>query len=168
MAELRIRPSRPGDGEGCAAVWIDIGRYYHQLDPATFQVPSPTGLADSFEQDITAAEADATALHLVAEADDGIAGLLVARLHEPASHPEHELLRDLSRPRVFVQILAVAASHRRSGVGTALINAAEAWATDHHAATISLDTYLHSPTSVPFYERMNYRRRALVFRKELA
>jgi len=63
---------------------------------------------------------------------------------------------------------AVAAPHRRAGVGTALMTAAEAWADEHGAATISLHTYRGSPTSVPFYEdRMGYSRRAIVFRKEL-
>jgi GNAT superfamily N-acetyltransferase len=166
MTEPRIRNARPGDGEGCAEVWIDIGRYYYQLDPRTFQIPSPDGLADSFEQDFT--DADPEQLQLVAETDGTIAGLLVARLHTPGPHPEHELLRDLSRSRVFVQILAVAEPHRRSGVGTALMAAAETWASEHHAATISLDTYLHSPASVPFYERrMSYDRRALILRKVL-
>lgn len=166
MIEPRIRTARPGDGAGCAKVWIDIGRYYHELDPHTFQIPSPYGLADSFEQDI--ADADPRRLRLVAEVDGAIAGLLVARLHEPEPRPDHELLRDLSRRRAFVQILAVSEPHRGSGVGTALMTAAETWARRQDAATISLDTYLHSPTSVPFYEgRMSYTRRALVFRKEL-
>lgn len=34
---------------------------------------------------------------------------------------------------------------------------------------ISLDTYLHSPLSVPFYEqRMGYRRQSVAFQKDLA
>lgn len=166
MSEPRIRPAKPGDGPGCAEIWIDIGRYYQALDPKTFQIPSTDGLAGSFEQDI--ADHNPDQLHLIAEINNTVAGFLTAALHQPAPHPEHQLLRDLSRPRLFIQILAVPAPHRRTGVGTALMTAAETWAQDRGAATISLDTYLHSPTSVPFYEhRMHYHRRAIIFRKEL-
>jgi hypothetical protein len=48
------------------------------------------------------------------------------------------------------------------------MTAAEMWAHDHDAATISLQTYLHSPLSVPFYEdRVGNSRRAVVFRKDI-
>lgn len=48
------------------------------------------------------------------------------------------------------------------------MTAAEEWARDNDAMIISPDTYLHSPLSVPFYEqRMGYRRRLIVFRKDL-
>lgn len=54
------------------------------------------------------------------------------------------------------------------GAGTALMTAAEECARGNDAVLISLDTYLHSPLSVPFYEqRMGYRRQAIAFRKEL-
>lgn len=166
MTDPHIRPARPGDGAGCAEVWIDTGRYYHALEPGTFQIPSRDGLADSFERDI--ADVASGRLYLVAEVGATVAGLLIATLHEPGPHPEHALTRDRTRPRLFVDLLAVAGPHRRSGVGTALMTAAETWAADHGATTISLDTYLHSPLSVPFYEnRMHYARRAVAFRKEL-
>jgi len=46
--------------------------------------------------------------------------------------------------------------------------AAETWAREQGVAFVSLDTYVHSPTSMPFYEnRMGYARRAVIFRKEL-
>lgn len=106
MTEPRIRPAGPGDGPGCAEIWVDIGRYYYELDPRAFQNPDPAGLAESFERDI--ADHDPGRLYLVAEVDELVAGFLVAVLQQPGPHPEHELIRDLSRPRVFVQILAVA------------------------------------------------------------
>ena len=31
---VQIRPSRPGDGEGMARVWLSAGAYYADLDPA--------------------------------------------------------------------------------------------------------------------------------------
>jgi GNAT superfamily N-acetyltransferase len=165
MTDARIRPARPGDGEGCAEVWTDVGRYYNALDSRAFQVPNSEGLAESFEQDI--ANADADQLRLVAE-DQGIVGLLIAGLVRPVKRPEHELVRDLSRLRLLVHALAVSAPYRRTGVGTALMAAAETWGREHGAVIVSLDTYVHSPTSVPFYEgRMGYARRAVIFRKEL-
>jgi GNAT superfamily N-acetyltransferase len=166
MSDPRVRPARQGDGPGCADLWIDVGRYYNALDPQAFQVPVLEGLAESFEQDIANASSDE--LHLVAEVEGSVVGLLVAGLQRPGPHPEHQLVRDLSRLRLFVQILAVAGPHRRRGVGTALMTVAQTWAHERGVATIALDTYLGSPTSVPFYEsRMGYARRAVIFRKEL-
>lgn len=165
MTDARIRPARPGDGVGCAEVWMDVGRYYNALDAQAYQVPNPEGLAEAFEQHIVNAGPDQ--LRLVAETE-GIVGLLVASLQRPDRRPDLELVRDLSRLRLFVQALAVAAPYRRTGVGTALMVAAETWARQHGAAIVSLDTYARSPTSVPFYEsRMGYARRAIIFRKEL-
>ena len=164
MTDVQIRPARPGDGQGCAEVWMDVGRYYNTLDAQAFQVPSADGLGESFEEDI--ANADPDQLRLVAEAE-GIVGLLVAALRRPERRPDHELVRDLSRLRLFVHALAVSAPYRRTGVGTALMVATETWARERGVAIVSLDTYVHSPTSVPFYERrMGYARRAIIFRKD--
>ena len=45
---------------------------------------------------------------------------------------------------------------------------ASAWGRDRQARIVRLDTYAHSPVSVPFYEeRMGYQRRAIVFQKHL-
>jgi hypothetical protein len=114
-----VRPARPGDGPGCAAVWIDAGRYYQALDPAAFQIPDADGLAASFENDIAAAGPDQ--LHFVADPGDGtVTGLLVAVLRHPGARPDHELVRDQSRLRLHIQILVVLSAHRRTGTGTAL------------------------------------------------
>jgi hypothetical protein len=75
MTDARIRPARPGDGDGCADVWMDVGRYYNALDPQIYQVPSSEGLAESFERRVANAEPDQ--LRLVAE-DQVIVDLLVA------------------------------------------------------------------------------------------
>jgi hypothetical protein len=81
----QIRPSRPGDGEGMARVWLSAGAYYADLDPAHFQVPSAEGLAGSFEADIEAKSADADSLRLVAERDSVVTGWLTAHVEHPAS-----------------------------------------------------------------------------------
>jgi hypothetical protein len=40
MAAALVRPGRPGDGAGCARVWLETARYYVGLGPAGFRVPA--------------------------------------------------------------------------------------------------------------------------------
>jgi GNAT superfamily N-acetyltransferase len=166
VTAIQIRPARPGDGPGFARAWLDAGRYYAHLDPASFQIPARDGLAEWFDQTLTSQ--DPHTLCLAATVSDDIAGFLSATLQPPHPAARWQLLSSLSQPLLFIQALVVAEQHRRHGVGTALMTAAEEWARDNGAMIISLDTYLHSPLSVPFYEqRMGYRRRSIVFRKDL-
>jgi GNAT superfamily N-acetyltransferase len=166
---VQIRPPRPGDGEGMARVWLSAGAYYASLDPALFQVPSTDGLAESFEADIGATSESSDTLRLVAEQDGQVAGWLTARLAQPAANAAHQLLRELGWIRLMVDALVVDQAQWRHGTGTALLEAAEAWGRDRGASMVRLDTYVHSPVSVPFYERhMGYQRRSIHFAKDLS
>jgi GNAT superfamily N-acetyltransferase len=166
---VQIRPPRPGDGDGMARVWLSAGAYYASLDPALFQVPSTDGLAESFEADIGATSESSDTLRLVAEQDGQVAGWLTARLAQPAASAVHQLVRELGWIRLTVDALVVDQAQWRHGTGTALLEAAEAWGRDRGASMVRLDTYVHSPVSVPFYERhMGYQRRSIHFAKELS
>ena len=63
--------------------------------------------------------------------------------------------------------MLVAGWARRSGVATALLAAAHHWGAQAGATLASLDTYADSPTSVPFYHRMGYTRRAVILDRPL-
>jgi GNAT superfamily N-acetyltransferase len=68
----------------------------------------------------------------------------------------------------WLSVVAVADDHRRQGVGTILMEAAEEWGRQRGAVVAATDTNLHSPLSVPFYEdRMGYLRQAVILRKTL-
>ena len=165
---VQIRPARPGDGEGLARVWLSAGAYYADLDPAHFQVPSAEGLAGSFEADIEAKSADADYLRLVADWIGQVAGWLTAHVEHPVGNTAHQLVRDLGWIRLMVDALVVDQALWRRGTGTALLEAAESWGRDRGASMVRLDTYVHSPVSVPFYERhMGYQRRSILFQKPL-
>jgi len=162
-----IRPARAGDGAGYARVWTDAGRNFVQIDPATLQLPQPTGLAAWFEESLGRPRPPGS-LWLVAETGGELAGFVHGTVEPPHPDARFQLLRDLGRARLIVGVLAVAEASRRSGVGTALMTAIEAAARERGAEVVTLDTNLRSPVSVPFYEnRMGYQRRGVIFRKEL-
>ena len=163
---MLIRDVRPGDGEGCARVWLEAGRHYAELVPEVIQVPEADGLAGWFEEAI-AEERE----HLWRVADEpgaGVVGIVEAAVVPPAPDARRQLQRDLGRTRLVVNLLAVAEGYRRRGVGTALMEAAEEWGRSRGARVVVTDTNLSSPLSVPFYEnRMGFTRQAVILRKAL-
>ena len=161
-----VRPARPGDGAAIAQVWLSAAAYYADLDPAHFQVPRAEGLAQGWEDEL--GQEDLASLRLVAEADGSVIGWLSARIEMPEAGAAIQLTREHGWTRLVVDALIVDRGHWRQGAGTALLEAAEAWGRDRGAQVARLDTYAHSPVSVPFYEdRMGYQRRSIVFQKQL-
>jgi GNAT superfamily N-acetyltransferase len=167
MDAIVVRPARPGDGAGLAQSWLDAASYYAALDPDLFQVPTSQGLAEWFEQLLTRPRPPDT-IWLVAEVDGQPVGDINAQLDRPITDAARQLVREVGQLRVFVNALGVQAAYRRRGVGTRLLEAVEAWGRQQGATLISLDTFIESPLSVPFYEqRMGYQRRAIIFQKRL-
>jgi GNAT superfamily N-acetyltransferase len=89
-------------------------------------------------------------------------------LAEALDSAPRQVLRELAWRRLLVNALAVRTDYWRRGIGRQLLGAAEAWGQERGARLAVLDTYLHSPVSVPFYEQgMGYRRQSLSFSKSL-
>jgi GNAT superfamily N-acetyltransferase len=167
MSGVTVREIRPGDGEGCAQAWRDAGRHYAEIIPEVIQEPDFEGLVDWFEQGIAETRGKDT-LWLVAEDNGHVIGVIEAAIAQPAPDARWQLQRDLSRVRLVINALAVVEGQRRNGVGTALMEAAEAWGREKGATVAVTDTNLSSSLSVPFYERrMSYRRQAVILRKTL-
>lgn len=83
-----------------------------------------------------------------------LVGYLLATSH-PAFHANGEV--------AWVEELMVAASARRSGVGRALMAAAETWARHRGAAYIALATR----RAAPFYQALAYDESATYFKRPL-
>jgi GNAT superfamily N-acetyltransferase len=167
VTEIVIREIRAGDGEGCAQAWRDAGRYYASLVPDVIHEPDAEGLVEWFEQAI-ARDRDDDELWLAAERGGHVIGMIEAAVHRPDPDARWQLQRDLSRTRLVINALAVVSGHRRQGIGTALMKAAEDWGRRMGAVVAVTDTNLHSPLSVPFHEhRMSYLRQAVILRKPL-
>jgi RimJ/RimL family protein N-acetyltransferase len=84
---------------------------------------------------------------LVAETDQGLVGRLsIAR--DP--HPASAHVADLG--------LMVAASHRRQGIGAALLASAEEWARAAGISKLELHVFPHNAPALALYEKHGYER----------
>ena len=164
---VKIREFQHGDGGGLAQVWLDTGRYFTQLDPERFQVPDAAGLAEWMEESWTLRQGEAQ-FDRVASLDGQVVGMISAVLHEPLDTAPRQLMRELGLRRLMVNALSVHTAHWRRGIGRQLLQAAESWARSRGAHLVVLDTDIHSPVSIPFYEQhMGYRRQSVYFSKRL-
>jgi RimJ/RimL family protein N-acetyltransferase len=87
----------------------------------------------------------------VAEAEDGsiIGRLSIARDQHPASRH----VADLG--------LMVAHSHRRQGIGGALLAAAVDWAREHDISKLELHVFPYNEPAIRLYEKLGYKREGL-------
>ena len=92
---------------------------------------------------------DRTRSQLVAEIDGEVVGALDAELLPPHGDARYAFTRDLNAPRLRID---VPGDRRRApaarGVGTALVQAAEAWGREHGATVAELTTYQDSPLAI--------------------
>jgi GNAT superfamily N-acetyltransferase len=158
-----IRPGRPGDGAGLASLHVAGGKDYLELDPMRFRIPDEDGLAEWLDEDL--ATSGGSWVCFVAEEDGRIVGQVEARLLQPMDSARYQLITSLGEVRGEVNSLGVLRSHRRRGIGRALMQQAERWLADRGAVVIELDTLARSPESVPFYEAIGYRPRSIVFER---
>jgi GNAT superfamily N-acetyltransferase len=166
--DILIREPQVGDGDGLARSWLDTGAYYANLNPDLFQVPAADGLAASSEAWALNSLSE-NHLVLVAEIDSQVVGAVGASFHAPAPDAAHQLVRDVTLPRIVIDLLFVRPTYWRHGIGRRLLEAAEAWGRNKGAVMSLLETYIDSPVSVPFYEHgMAYHRRGLYLRKLLS
>ena len=89
----------------------------------------------------------------VAEAEDGeiVGRLSIARDQHPASRH----VADLG--------LMVAQSHRRQGIGRALLEAAAGWAREHDVRKLELHVFAHNDGAIKLYEQFGFEQEG--FRK---
>jgi ribosomal protein S18 acetylase RimI-like enzyme len=168
MAVVQVRSARVGDGPGCAEVWSDAGEHFARINPDLAQIPVVTGLADWFDSACEVAARRDEQLFLVATLDGEVTGLLLARLQQATASASFQLDKDLGRTRVEVTALAVSRKYRRTGAGTALMEAAQKWALAASAEIMVLETEVNNELSVPFYrDRMGFTARLVTFRKDL-
>lgn len=158
-----IRQARKGDGAGIAALHLDTAASLESIDPSRFKIPDVEGMADWIDGDMATVGTDWNCF--VALEDGRIVGQVEAKLHAPFESSRFQTMADLGDVRGEVNSLGVLTSHRRRGIGKALMEAAEEWLRGRGARVVTLDTFLRSPESVPFYESIGYERISVIFER---
>lgn len=140
---VRIRAAEPGDAAALVALASAVG-----------SEPQGWLLADSHWRSVAderryvrAVRRHADAALLVAEERGNVVGRLsiVRDAHPASSH-----VADLG--------LMVAASHRRRGIGSALLAAAEEWARGAGVSKLELHVFPHNEAAIALYEAFGYER----------
>ena len=165
MSSITVRAAQPGDGEAIARQSRDSAEYYRELAPDDFRLPDEEGRAAWLDSFLPADGEREVAL--VSELDGDVVGYLEARVEEPLDSARYQAHPDLGERRLIVNALLTARAHWRKGVGSALVQAAEAWGRERGATVAVMDTYAYSPVSVPFWEGRGYRTHAVIMRKRL-
>jgi len=140
---VEIRAAEPGDAPALVALATAVG-----------SEPQGWLLADSHWRSVADERRYVRALRrhpdgALIVADD--AGTVVGRLslvRDP--HPSSAHVADLG--------LMVAASHRRRGIGRALLAAAEKWARGSGVSKLELHVFLHNEAAIALYEGFGYER----------
>jgi ribosomal protein S18 acetylase RimI-like enzyme len=140
------------------ALWRQIDELHATLAPGYFR---PRGMATPSPGPD---DADPYVITLVAAADgdgdgdgagdgDGppLRGAVLVRIYDTPADPTM-----VPRRRAHIEALVVDRLHRRAGIGTALMDAAAAWARERGAAEVVLTVWAGNVAAEAFYERLGY------------
>ncbi len=129
-----IRPIRAADAEQITGLLAQLG-YPSDLDAVTNRLAA---ILNSATQQVLVA----------ITADSGIGGYIGV---------ERRVALEVDE-RVEITGLVVDSTARRSGLGRALVNAAEEWAREHGLHTVVVRSNAARTESHPFYEAIGYQR----------
>lgn len=149
-ATFTIRSATPEDTAALDALEHESAIHHAAIDPDRWQAPSLEDVAAHRRHWLAAKPRDEA---LVAVAGDGtVVGMIELWLRRPSTVPGSAQIQ-----RVTVSLgIAVTSAWRGHGVGTALLQAAEAWARDRGATRMSLGLDAFNTGALRLYERMGY------------
>jgi len=147
VSGIKIRRAVKADYPAIIEITIELEDQHIAAVPEVFRKES----YDEQVRNLDSILADANADLLVAERGCVVLGYVHLALKEAENVP-------MLRPRSYVKIrdLAVARKYQRSGAGSALMQAAERWASERGIDTIELNVWEFNRGAFAFYQKLGY------------
>jgi ribosomal protein S18 acetylase RimI-like enzyme len=144
---LNIRTATPADLDAVCGLADEIASLHNQREPEWF-APADVQRDRAFW---LASIVQGEGTVLVAEQEGTLVGFISARIVSTVA-------ASFLTQRITCRIgsIAVAPSHRRAGIGTRLIRAAEAWAVSRSAVDVRLEVFAFNAAALEFYAALGY------------
>lgn len=130
---MKIRPPTHNEAGQLARLYLWSAEHHAEIDPAFYRVPDSKNVVAHYAALISGGNTE-TSARFVAETNGQIAGMVEVTLADQS--PSNSMLQPLLMASADI---VVAPTHRRKGIGTALMQQAESWASDHGADGVILD-----------------------------
>lgn len=155
-----IRPAEAADYAALVLIADEVHALHAAAHPAIFRpVGEGSSLPRGYFDDLLAGDASTI---LVAELDGAIAGFAIVEVFDA---PPFEVLKP--RRTVFIPSMAVTASRRRQGIGSALLDAAVTWGRERGGTGLELTVWEWNTAAQAFYERQGLLPMHRALRREL-
>jgi ribosomal protein S18 acetylase RimI-like enzyme len=145
---ILIRKAVEPDADNLASLNADVQAIHAAAMPWLFKPPGPNTLPPA---DVAALLAPAENLVFIAEVDGAAAGYAYAEFVRRPETPFH-----YAHDMVHLHHISVRPMHRRHGVGSALIDAVRAAATDAGIALVTLDVWTFNEAARAFFRRHGF------------
>ena len=150
---MQVRIATASDASTISALCADVQRlhataipmFYKPASPETFPAATVCELMASPDRRI-----------FVAEVEGEIAGYVYVELQR---QPESPFVYAMDI--VYVHHISMRPFLRRSGIGTELMKAVDAWAKERHASTIKLHVCAFNAPAIAFYENSGFEHLSL-------
>jgi diamine N-acetyltransferase len=143
-----IRSMTLDDFDALTTLLDEIHDYHVTSAPTVFKhAEAPVLPREQIAEKITQPDQ----LYLTAMEGSRMVGFLWGQLYE---RPETHIHRQ--RKLVIVDTLGVAETHRGTGIGRALMDAAEQWGVENGAREAFLTVWDFNESAIAFYERLGY------------
>lgn len=157
--DVRVRPAEAADEAQLQRLYAEFHAFHVRGVPDRLLIPSEAPDPEVFAAAVREIIENEGSTILVAQRNDQVIGLaeVYVRQDEPTQYRP-------GRRHGHLQSLAIAESGRRHGVGTLLLEAAEAWAAEWGATELQTDLWEFDAGPLEFYTKAGYAtiRRTLV------
>ena len=159
MADFRIRPATSRDAESLGELGAHLVRSHHDFDSQRFMSPG-TQIEKGYGRFLTSQLDRDDCVVLVAERERQIIGYVYATL-------EDRSWRDLRDACGYIDDIVVRDTARRSGVATALVEAAMDWMRSRGAPRVLLMTATPNHAAQQLFARLGFRPTMVEMTREL-